>query len=248
MKDHSASRGIWEDKGLTIGVLMFASMNSVRACAQSVIPLRIANYIAIVVLVVFVAGCESRRSSRVSRPSGRIVVLGDSLAVSPSRSENFPAILEARLAAAGLSWRVFNAGVRGDTTAGGLRRIDTLIASHRPDILILALGANDGLRRVDVKIYPAICPKSSSVRSARNHWCSCAACSCRRSTCFPMADNFKVLQGRRRRTRAGFRSIPAGRRCDGRKNERRRRNPSKCRRRRRIAETIWPYLWEMLSN
>lgn len=43
-----------------------------------------------------------------------------------------------------------NAGVRGDTTAGGLRRIDGLLAANRPDILILALGANDGMRKLDV--------------------------------------------------------------------------------------------------
>jgi acyl-CoA thioesterase-1 len=43
-----------------------------------------------------------------------------------------------------------NAGVRGDTTAGGLRRIDGLLAANRPDVLILALGANDGMRKLDV--------------------------------------------------------------------------------------------------
>ena len=73
-------------------------------------------------------------------------MLGDSLAVSPSDSVNFPAVLETRLKSRGLSWRVFNAGVRGDTTAGGLRRIDAVLAANRPDILILALGANDGMR------------------------------------------------------------------------------------------------------
>ena len=129
---------------------MFASMSVLPARAQRKIPLRCAAHIAVVVLVAFVTGCEQRVASGVPRGSGRIVVLGDSLAVSPTRAENFPVVLEARLAAAGLTWRVFNAGVRGDTTAGGLRRIDSLIASYRPDILILALGANDGLRRIDV--------------------------------------------------------------------------------------------------
>jgi acyl-CoA thioesterase-1 len=84
------------------------------------------------------------------RESGRIVVLGDSLAVSPSPGEGFPAALQDRLRAEGLSWSVVNAGVRGDTTAGGLRRIDGLLAANRPDVLILALGANDGLRKMDV--------------------------------------------------------------------------------------------------
>ena len=87
---------------------------------------------------------------RPPRQSGRIVVLGDSLSVSPTDRDNFPAVLENRMRARGLGWSVINAGVRGDTTAGGLRRIDTLLASNRPDILIIALGANDGLRGLDV--------------------------------------------------------------------------------------------------
>jgi acyl-CoA thioesterase-1 len=80
----------------------------------------------------------------------RIVVLGDSLAVSPTREESFPAVLQARIAAQGLSWTMTNAGVRGDTTSGGRRRVEALLG---PDvgILVLALGANDGFRGVDVE-------------------------------------------------------------------------------------------------
>jgi len=77
------------------------------------------------------------------------VVLGDSLAVSPSYANSFPASLQDRLKTSGLRWSVTNAGIRGDTTAGGLHRFDTAIA---PDtrILILELGANDGLRGVAI--------------------------------------------------------------------------------------------------
>jgi acyl-CoA thioesterase-1 len=99
----------------------------------------------------FVSACSAPALTKY-RPAGRILVVGDSLAVSPSDSDNFPAVLEARLRAAGLGWNVINAGVRGDTTSGGLRRINGLLASNRPDILILALGANDGLRGVDLKL------------------------------------------------------------------------------------------------
>lgn len=79
----------------------------------------------------------------------RVVVLGDSLAVSPTRDESFPAVLQALITARGLNWTVTNAGVRGDTTTGGRRRVDALLG---PDVgvLVLALGANDGLRGVDV--------------------------------------------------------------------------------------------------
>jgi len=79
----------------------------------------------------------------------RAVVLGDSLAVSPSRAEGFPAELERRMNAQQTGWIVSNAGVSGDTTGGGLRRFDQAIADGTR-ILILELGANDGLRGVDV--------------------------------------------------------------------------------------------------
>ena len=76
-----------------------------------------------------------------------VVILGDSLAagygVDPS--EAFPALLQKRVDAAGLPYTVVNAGVSGDTTAGGLRRMDWLL--KRPvDVLVLELGGNDGLR------------------------------------------------------------------------------------------------------
>lgn len=102
-------------------------------------------------LVVLVAGgCSSSDSPGVRSSAGRILVLGDSLAVSPTPGSGFPQVLQKRLKEAGLSWTVVNAGVRGDTTGGGLRRIDALLAASRPNILVLALGANDGLRRLDV--------------------------------------------------------------------------------------------------
>jgi acyl-CoA thioesterase-1 len=77
----------------------------------------------------------------------RIVVLGDSLSVTPSHAESFPAVLQKRIDAAGLLWTLVNAGVSGDTTAGGLRRFES-VASGSGDVLVLALGANDGLRGV----------------------------------------------------------------------------------------------------
>ena len=79
----------------------------------------------------------------------RVVVLGDSLALSPSRSENFPTELQRRLSAADPGWVITNASVSGDATAGGVRRFDdTITADTR--ILVLELGANDGLRGLDL--------------------------------------------------------------------------------------------------
>ena len=81
-----------------------------------------------------------------------IVVLGDSLAAGygVDLSEAFPALLQKKINAAGWNYTVVNAGVSGDTSAGGLGRIDWLL-TRRMDVLILELGGNDGLRGVPVE-------------------------------------------------------------------------------------------------
>ena len=78
---------------------------------------------------------------------GVVAVLGDSLTagLGVTADEAFPARLQARLRAEGYDYRVVNAGVSGDTTAGGLRRVDWVLRA-KPDVVIVALGANDGLR------------------------------------------------------------------------------------------------------
>ena len=79
----------------------------------------------------------------------RVVVLGDSLAVSPSAQLNFTSELQARADAAGVRMRISNASTWGDTTADGVRRLDSALAIN-PQILVVALGANDGLRGVSL--------------------------------------------------------------------------------------------------
>jgi acyl-CoA thioesterase I len=76
-----------------------------------------------------------------------VVALGDSLTagLGVGVDEAYPAVLEARLRREGFAYRVVNAGVSGDTSAGGLRRIDWVL-KLRPEVVIVALGANDGLR------------------------------------------------------------------------------------------------------
>ena len=89
----------------------------------------------------------SNVSDRVVADPPRIVAFGDSLTaglgVSPDQS--YPAQLQRRLREAGYSYEVINAGVSGDTTTGGLRRLAWVLKS-RPSMVILELGANDGLR------------------------------------------------------------------------------------------------------
>jgi acyl-CoA thioesterase-1 len=84
-------------------------------------------------------------------PERVIVILGDSLAagLGVAADEAFPARLQTRLRREGYAYRVVNAGVSGDTTAGGLRRVDWILRA-RPEIVVVALGANDGLRGLPV--------------------------------------------------------------------------------------------------
>ncbi len=80
-----------------------------------------------------------------------VVFLGDSLTAGFGLPEDeaFPAVLEGAFAAAGRPIRVVNAGVSGDTTTGGLRRLDWLLR-QAPDVVVIGLGANDGLRGLDL--------------------------------------------------------------------------------------------------
>lgn len=78
----------------------------------------------------------------------RVVCLGDSLTAGyglPSPDQAYPALLERKLADAGYPVDVINAGVSGDTSAGGLRRLDWSLQGN-VTVLIVALGGNDGLR------------------------------------------------------------------------------------------------------
>jgi acyl-CoA thioesterase-1 len=80
-------------------------------------------------------------------PATTIAVLGDSLSAGYGlpESEAFPAVVESLLRERGHSVRVLNAGVSGDTTAGGLNRLDWILR-QAPDILVVELGGNDALR------------------------------------------------------------------------------------------------------
>ena len=77
----------------------------------------------------------------------RVVFLGDSITagLGLGAEDAYPAQLARAWGAAGLLVEVVNAGVSGDTTAGGLRRLDWILG-QKPDVLVVALGANDTLR------------------------------------------------------------------------------------------------------
>lgn len=77
-----------------------------------------------------------------------ILVWGDSLSAGYGLrpDQAWPTLLQTRLAREGFPHRVVNASVSGETSAGGRSRLPAALARYRPDVLILALGANDGLR------------------------------------------------------------------------------------------------------
>jgi acyl-CoA thioesterase-1 len=84
--------------------------------------------------------------------SKRLLVLGDSLTEGYGVAKNaaYPALLEKKIHAAGKKWIVINAGVSGATSASGVARLKWQLKT-KPDLMILALGANDGLRGLDAK-------------------------------------------------------------------------------------------------
>lgn len=79
-----------------------------------------------------------------------ILAFGDSLTAGYGllQGQSYPAQMEKELKALGYDVRIVNAGVSGDTTSGGLSRLDWSLKQAKPDLVILALGANDMLRGV----------------------------------------------------------------------------------------------------
>ncbi len=83
-----------------------------------------------------------------------LLVVGDSLSAEYGlpRGSGWVALLSQQLAQEKLTWRVVNASISGDTTAGGRSRIPALLRQHQPDIVIIELGGNDALRGFSMKM------------------------------------------------------------------------------------------------
>ena len=101
------------------------------------------------------AGAPAVTVSQPSPTQGRlprVVFLGDSLTagLGVDADEAFPALVGETLRHEGRAVDVVNAGVSGDTTAGGLRRLDWLLR-QKPDVVVVGLGGNDGLRGLELK-------------------------------------------------------------------------------------------------
>ena len=110
--------------------------------------------IAVLVLVTTLFGLPKLLAADSPAPASErktIVFLGDSLAAGYGLdpSEAFPALIQNKIDDAHWNFTVVNAGVSGDTSAGGLRRMDWLL-KRKIDLLVIELGGNDGLRGIDV--------------------------------------------------------------------------------------------------
>jgi acyl-CoA thioesterase-1 len=94
------------------------------------------------------AGPAAADVSGPASPAPRVLVVGDSLSAGfgTALDQGWVSLLKARIADQGLPHQVVNASISGDTTAGGLSRLPSLLAEHRPAVVIIELGANDGLR------------------------------------------------------------------------------------------------------
>ena len=87
-------------------------------------------------------------------PSTRtVLVMGDSLsaAYGLDAAQGWVALTAERIATSNPAWRVVNASISGETTAGGAARIVGEVVRHRPSVVIIELGANDGLRGLPLK-------------------------------------------------------------------------------------------------
>lgn len=102
--------------------------------------------------LVFASLALAAAASVAAAGHGVILVVGDSISAGYGlpAGRGWTSLLEARLRERGYAYDVVNASISGDTTAGGRARLPALLASHRPAIVVIELGGNDGLRGGDL--------------------------------------------------------------------------------------------------
>ncbi len=124
-------------------------------------------------IIILFFGLTAFYAKRANNDAKNILFFGDSLTAGYGLdpSEAFPALVQKKLDSLKLNFKVINAGLSGETSAGGLRRINWVL-QNKVDILVLELGANDGLRGISLddteqnlqKIINAARKKYPSVR------------------------------------------------------------------------------------
>lgn len=120
-------------------------------------------FMSVVMFLSLFSSCESNNLEKSGdvvesiqkkeRVDGVIVALGDSLTAGygVELQGAYPALLQNKLEADGYRYKVVNAGVSAETTSGTLSRLDWIL-SQKPDIILLVIGANDGLRGIDIQL------------------------------------------------------------------------------------------------
>ena len=106
-------------------------------------------------LLLFLVCCGTtlaEENSVAARPS--IIIVGDSLsaAYGMQLDESWPSLLQRRLEEDGYAHRVFNSSITGDTTQGGRSRRPRLLEKHQPELVLIELGGNDGLRGLPLEV------------------------------------------------------------------------------------------------
>lgn len=112
--------------------------------------MRIACWLSCCLLLIGLAAAPAAWAAAAERPA--ILVLGDSLSAGYGIKveQGWVSLLQRRLDAKGYGYRTVNASVSGETTGGGLARLPRALELHRPAIVVIALGGNDGLRGLPV--------------------------------------------------------------------------------------------------
>lgn len=148
--------GVWTrmaQQGVTafrLGLLaLCATALLLAGCEATDTPTAAADEAPAVVAAAPLSASPERSNARETADEQRaILVLGDSLsaAYNLAAEQGWVALLEPRLREQGAGFRLVNASISGETTAGGRSRIAAALAEHRPAVVVIELGANDGLR------------------------------------------------------------------------------------------------------
>jgi acyl-CoA thioesterase-1 len=118
------------------------TMNPISLRPMSLCPIGLRRYLSIALLTL-----GSLWASEAACATKTVLVLGDSLSAGYglSRNSGWIALLQQHLEQQKFDAKVINASWSGETTTGGLQRLPSLLAWHRPDVVVIELGANDGL-------------------------------------------------------------------------------------------------------
>jgi len=124
------------------GILLLALISINASCGDNTVP-RATD-----------ADSQVNPALKIPANAKKVIFLGDSISaglhLDDPQEESFPALIQKELAQLGQPFHLVNAGVSGDTSAGGLRRLSWMLAQD-PDVLVIELGANDGLRGAPLK-------------------------------------------------------------------------------------------------